>query len=447
MQSNRIAVIGTGITGLTTSLELKKSGGEITVFEKNSDPGGALKTVHSGKWLTEYGPNTLLLKDQTLATFLQAVGLEDEIVEANPNASRRYIVKGGELVALPDSFSAALTTPLFSFGAKLRVLKEPFVRRSGRADETVAEFVKRRLGREMLDYAINPFVAGIFASNPEELSLRHAFPVMYEMENEYGSLIAAAFFGSSKRKEKGRIPRRLISFKSGIQKLPQKIADQLGDIHYQTKIDKIEKRKQGWIVKSSGAAYGPFQKVLLNIPYYQQKELLHGLNGVQDSFFEQVTYPPLSVLHLGYEMDQIAHPLDGFGFLVPEVEKRDILGGLFSSTLFPGRAPENHHLLTVFVGGGRQPEMAALDTAKLVKVVEKELTELIGLKGGYTFMDHVYWPFAIPSYHVGYDNVLKEYQRIETENPGLYIAGNFRYGISVPDCIKNGLKLAETLSE
>lgn len=443
MRGNRIAVIGTGITGLTAAFQLKKKGLELTVFEKNSEPGGAIKSVRSGKWLAEYGPNTLLLKDRAVAEFLQGVGLEKEMEEANPEASKRFIVRYGRLNPLPSSIRSAINTPLFSLGGKARILKEPFIRKTEQSDETVAGFVERRLGREMLDYAINPFVAGIFASNPEELSLRHAFPVMYEMEQEYGSLIAAALFGSAKRKRMGRIPGKLISFRSGLQQLPVRIAEELDEIHYNTRIDKIEKRGEGWIVKSAGAAYGPFRNVILNVPFYQQKELLGSLKGVSDSFFERVFYPPLSVVHLGYTKEQIAHPLDGFGFLIPEVEKRQILGALFSSTLFQKRAPEGHHLLTLFAGGGRQPEIATRSTEELVALMEEELSELIGLKGSYQFMDHVYWPHAIPTYRVGYDAILREYDRMERDHPGLVIAGNYRYGISLPDCIKNGLKLAE----
>lgn len=440
-------MIGTGITGLTAAFQLKKKGSELTVFEKNSEPGGAIKSVRSGKWLAEYGPNTLLLKDRVVAGFLSEVGLGKEIEEANPEASKRFIVRNGRLNSLPTSIRSAINTPLFSLQGKVRVLKEPFIRKSDHSDETVAGFVERRLGREMLEYAINPFVAGIFASKPEELSLRHAFPAMYEMEQEYGSLIAAALFGSAKRKRLGRIPAKLISFRTGLQQLPVRIAEGMDEIHYKTKIDKIEKRREGWIVKSAGAAYGPFRTVILNIPFYQQKELLGQLNGVSDSFFKRVFYPPLSVVHLGYTKEQIAHPLDGFGFLVPEVEKRQILGGLFSSTLFQDRAPEGHHLLTLFAGGGRQPEIAARSTEELVALMEEELSELIGLKGSHQFMDHVYWPHAIPTYRTGYDAVLREFDRVEHAHPGLLIAGNFRYGISLPDCIKNGLKLAEKLGE
>ncbi|TVQ67695.1 MAG: protoporphyrinogen oxidase [Balneolaceae bacterium] len=447
MLSRRIAVVGTGITGLSAAYALKKNGADVSVFEKNSIPGGAIRTVRSGEWLTEYGPNTLLLKDKRVALFLDEIGLEDQIVEANPEASRRFIVKDGIPQPLPSTFAAAISTPLFSLQGKLNVLKEPFIRKSDDSSETVADFVERRLGREILEYAINPFVAGIFASNPEDLSLRHAFPVMYEMEQEYGSLILAAIFGGSKRRKMGRIPRRLISFRNGMQQLPAQIADHLDPVYYNTHIDTVERREKGWVVKSAGAAYGPFEAVILNIPFYQQKDILEPVDPKLKHFFDTVHYPPLSVVHLGYKKEDIEHPLDGFGFLVPAAEERGILGALFSSTLFPNRASGNHHLLTVFAGGGRQPEVAGLQTNQLVEMIESELSDLIGLNGSHLFMDHVFWPHAIPGYEPGYDSVLGEYDRLEREQPGLFIAGNFRNGISVPDCIQNGLRLAQKLSK
>lgn len=445
MPLKKTAVIGAGITGLTTAHQLQKLGMEVDVFEKNVEPGGSIRTVEQKGWLTEYGPNTLLLKDASVRDFIIEAGLESDQVVANESASKRFIVRNGKLEALPASASEAVTTNVFSTAGKLRVCLEPFISRYKGDEETVASFVHRRLGREILDYGLNPFVAGIYANKPEYLSLKYAFPAMYNLEKEYRSLIWGAIAGSGSRKQDGRIPRKLISFKKGLQQLPDKIAGELSSVHYQSKVQSVQKKTEGWFVYTESGESGPFENIVVNVPVYQWSKELLPVKEYSDAVKKEVEYPPLSVLHLGYRKEDIRHPLDGFGFLVPEKENRNVLGALFSSTLFDGRAPDGHHLLTVFIGGGREPEKAGFSTGKLVEIAEEELKQLIGLKGTHRFKEHVYWPSAIPGYHVGYGDILARFDAMERGNPGLYLAGNFRNGISVPDCIKNGLALAKRI--
>jgi protoporphyrinogen/coproporphyrinogen III oxidase len=442
MIRNKIAVIGAGITGLTAAHKLQKNNFDVSLFERKGEPGGSIKTVQKNGWQIEYGPNTVLLKDAEVAGFIEEIGLAGEKVTANPDAKKRYIVKNGELQALPFSFVSALTTPLFSFPAKLRVIAEPLITRNSNRDQTVADFAERRLGKELLDYAINPFIAGIYANRPENLSLRHTFPIMDELEEEYGSLIWGQFAGAKSRKKNGRTERELISFKKGMQQLPLAIAKTLNNLYLNHEVKKIERRGEEWIIHTQMGDFGPFDEVILNIPTHKWNRSLLPMDEADLTTLQKVNYPPLSVLLLGYMKDDIEHPLDGFGFLVPEKERRDILGALFSSTLFRGRAPEDCHLLTVFVGGGRQPELAVMESEQMMKMVELELSDLIGLKGEAVFKDHVYWPNSIPGYHVGYDEILETMTDIESRNTSLHLAGNYREGVSVPDCIKNGLKLA-----
>lgn len=453
MPDKKIAIAGAGITGLVTAFVLQQNGIVADIYERREQAGGAIRTAKTEGWQYEYGPNTLLLKDREVSGFLDRLGLGDQILIANPAASKRYIVKDGELQPLPSSFIDAIRTPLFSFGGKLRVLAEPFRGRANHAgtgeekeDETLASFVERRLGQQVLDYAINPFVAGIYASQPEQLSVRHAFPLLHNLEQEYGSLIVGSLLGRKKRKAAGRVPRKLISFKEGMQALPDAIVAKLNGVHTGAEVTAIRRHIDGWMLQVNGKEKGPYTDVVVNVPLTKWSRDLMPVSDPQLSVLQQVTYQPLSVLIAGYRKEDIVHLLDGFGFLVPEAEGRSILGGLFSSTLFPGRAPEGHHLLTIFIGGGRQPQDAALPSEELFKRVEKELFELTGLTGEPVFRDHIYWPNAIPSYHTGYDDVLAALQSFEKENPGLHAAGNFRGGISVPDCIRNGLELGGKLS-
>jgi oxygen-dependent protoporphyrinogen oxidase len=379
-----------------------------------------------------------------VADFLKSLGLWEQRVVANPESSNRFIVKNGQLVKLPSSLFEGITTPLFSPFGKLSLLKEPFIPRTDNEDETVAQFVERRIGKEMLDYALNPFIAGIYANRPENLSLRHTFPKMYELEKEFGSLIWGAFKGRNNRKKK--IKRELISFKNGLHQLVDAITDQLEEIYYNHEITNIQSTDEGWFLKSKFGDKGPYQKVILNMPLYKWSENILPIKPEEHEKIQNVEYSPLSVFHLGFKKDQVEHALDGFGFLVPEKENRNVLGALFSSTLFTGRAPVDSHLLTVFVGGGRQPELAKKESDNLLKIVLKDLEDLIGANGEPTFKEHVFWPNSIPAYHTGYDEVLNVFESIEARNPGLYLAGNFRNGVSVPDCIKNGIALADQVS-
>lgn len=447
MPDNKLAVIGAGITGLVTALAAQKKGIKTDVFERKAEPGGSVKTVSNGDWKLEYGPNTLLLKDREVADFLVELGLHPDTLTANPAAANRFIVRDGVLEPLPDSVYAAIGTDLFGLKAKFRVLKEPFVGRGTDENETIAGFTERRLGREILDYAINPFVAGIFANNPEDLSVRHAFPALYNLEKEHGSLVWGSIAGRQKRREAGRIARELISFSEGMQQLPQKIATRLETLHYNQQIVKLAREEGDWFLVSRKRTFGPYKKVVVNSPLYMLGDLAMPMKAEGIRRLREVKYPPLSVIHAGFRKEDVQHTLNGFGFLVPEAENRNILGALFSSTLFKGRAPEGHHLLTVFVGGGRQPGHASLPTGELIDLVTAELAELIGVTAHPVFTDHVYWPHSIPAYGPGYDEVLEIIQTAESQNPGLHFAGNFRGGISLPDCIKNGLALGSELAK
>lgn len=444
MTENKIAIVGTGITGLTAAWNLKNKGQQVDLFEQHGYAGGSIKSIRENDWLLEYGPNTLLVKDRSVVDFLKSLEIWEERVIANPESSNRFIVKNGQFVKLPISVFEAITTPLFSATGKLAILKEPFISRTNNRDETVAQFVERRIGKEMLDYALNPFIAGIYANRPEKLSLRHTFPRMYELEQEYGSLVWGSFAGKNDTED--RVSRQLISFENGLHQIVDAITNQLEEIYFNHEITNIQKINEGWFLKSKFGDKGPYQEVILNVPLYKWSEKLLPIQPAELKEIQKVEYPPLSVFHLGFKKDQVQHPLDGFGFLVPEKEGRNILGALFSSTLFPGRAPADSHLLTVFVGGGRQPELAEKDSQELIKIVLDDLEDLIGLNGEPTFKEHVFWPGSIPAYHTGYDDVLDVFESIETRNNGLHLAGNFRNGVSVPDCIKNGILLAEQIA-
>lgn len=462
-----VAVIGAGITGLVAAYELKRLGLPVTLYEATGQAGGSIGTSLADGFLAEHGPNSFV-SSASVEALIEQLGLDDDVVEANADANRRYVVRNGKLVPFPMTPFAMLRTTLLSKRAKLRVLLEPLVRATKDAsDESVASFVRRRLGSEVLDYAVNPFIAAIFAGDPEQLSMLHSFPRVYELEKRYGSLSRglmqsrrAAIAARRDARLKGDsadeptnsmdaapVSARLISFRDGLQTLTDALAASLANtLKLNTPVRLLHRGEERWVVETGhdGAHRArAVNAIVLATPAHALTAMELPAAIRQHALpIEQVEYPPVSCLTLGFNRNDVAHPLDGFGVLVPAVEKRNILGALFSSTLFPDRAPADHVTITVFVGGGRQPAIARAQTDELVKLVRTDLRDLLGVRGDPVFAKHVYWSRGIPQYAVGYDTVKSAAEQTEAANPGLYLTGNFRHGVSVGDCIASGQQVA-----
>ncbi|WP_340104998.1 protoporphyrinogen oxidase [Rhodohalobacter sp. 8-1] len=445
MNKKKIAIVGAGITGLCTAWNAEKHGANIDLFDRKKLAGGVISTETDGEWRYELGPNTLLLKDPEIEALLEDLNLSERVETANSEASKRFIVKDGELNQLPQSLTGFLKTPLFSGKAKLRLLKEPFVSTTD-SQSTVAHFFEARFGKEILDYAVNPFIAGIHAGRPDQLSIKHAFPSIYNLEQEHGSVMKGGVRKLFNRNGGEKTKRRLISFETGLHELPEKLTSGISNTFYDHDLERAEKQADGWYLQTNRGEYGPYDDVVITIPLHKWDSKKLPISSEQLKKIKGVSYPPLSTMVLGYRKKDIEHPLDGFGFLVPEVENRSILGALFTSTLFKNRAPEDYHLLTVFAGGGRQPGIAEMESSDLLKLVQEDLKDLIGVNGEPVFKDHIFWPNSIPQYNTGYNEIYSIFEELESNNVGLHFAGNFRRGISVPDCIKNGLTLGKNLA-
>lgn len=446
----RVAVLGAGITGLTAAWHLARAGMDVTVFERSARVGGAIGAVRRDGWLHELGPNSLLEGSADVAAFIDAVGLGPRRLYATPAAKQRYIVRGGELVAMPASPPAFLTTRLFSWRAKLGLVGEVWRPRAPKdAEETVAAFVLRRLGREFLDYAINPFVGGVYAGDPALLSVRHAFPKLHALEQQHGSLLRGAF---KRRNTSGGPKGRIFSFPDGLGELPDALARSLGTaVRLAHGVTTVRRRRQDWQVdfEASGTrGTESFSAVVCALP----ADALAGLafEGPEPAdtlqLLREIKQPPVVSVFTGYRRADIPHPLDGFGFLVPQVERRPLLGTLFSSTLFPGRAPEGFVALTSFVGGMRNPELTELGDDALVARVHEELTLLLGASAQPAFVHLQRWPRAIPQYTLGYQRFKDAISQVESASPGLFIGGNARDGISLANCIESGRRLADIAS-
>ncbi len=441
-----VAVIGGGLTGLTAAWQLHRAGVPVVVFEAAALPGGVIASTRDGAWLWESGPNTLLEGSADVAAFVDAVGLGGRRCYAADSANNRYVVRDAQLVAMPTSPLAFVRTRLFSWRAKLGLVGELWrARAPADAEESVADFVERRLGREFLDYAINPFVGGVYAGDPRRLSVRHGFPKLHALEQEHGSLLRGAF---RRRNTSGGPKGRIFSFPEGLAELPRALAASLGGaVRYATRVQAIRRTAGGWTIESGGPAGAEsFSAVLCALPADALAQLrFEGVPGAERlAELQAIEQPPVVSVFTGYRREDVAHPLDGFGLLMPEVERRRILGVLFSSTLFPGRAPEGHVALSTFVGGVRSPELARLDDAGLRQLVREELGALLGVRGEPVYCHVQRWPRAIPQYTLGYERFKAIFTGLEAAAPGLHFGGNARDGISLANCIESGRRLART---
>lgn len=447
-----IAILGAGITGLTAAHRLAKQGHQVRVFEKHARAGGVIGSDFIDGWLLERGPNSLLESEPALTALLAELNLHDQVCPANPLAKKRFIVRDGKPTAAPMSPPALLKTSLFSFGAKCRLLGEIFHRPRQRShDVSLAEFIADHFGQEIVDYGLNPFVSGVYAGDPNKLSAQHAFPTLWENERKHGSLIRGMMATAKARKASGQKRGGIFSFKRGLKTLPDALVAALPPdvLQLSTAVESLTPGAT-WTVRyrrDNVLHEETFDRVISALTASALADLFIGTDGARPlASLAEIEFPPVTALFLGYRREQVAHPLDGFGMLVPAVEKRSILGVLFSSTLFPGRAPDGHVALTVMVGGSRQPELAALPVDELLTLVQSDLAQLLGVQGDPVFWRHRAWPRAIPQYNLGYERHLDAMAACERQFPGLFIGGQCRDGIAVPACIAAGEKLAARAS-
>lgn len=446
-----VAIIGAGITGLTAAFYLKKSGIPVTVFEAGARVGGAIRSLRQDGYLAEFGPNTILETSPKITQLILDAGLASRRLDPAPGSEARFVVRYKRPIEMPGSPLGFLTTELFSLRAKMAVLSEPFVspRRDG-VEESIAGFVVRRLGREFLDHAIDAMVAGVYAGDPARLSLQQAFPKLAALENKYGSLIKGQFLGARERRKRGEIAKDRapkFSFDEGLQVLPDILREHLGDaIRLNTPITGIARSGDGSsldICLQDGTVHPGFQAVVYAGTAFQLAKLQVEPVAALLSQFSEIRHPPVASVVLGFRREDVSHSCQGFGALIPGVEGFKILGTIFSSSLFPNRAPAGHVTLTSYIGGERQPDLAALPPDELVELTLRDLGVLFGVKGRPTFRHCAYYPKAIPQYNLGYGRHREAMNNIETAVPGLFFAGHYRDGISLGDSIVSGCNIAE----
>lgn len=445
-------IIGAGASGLAGAWKLKRDGWDVTVLEKGPRFGGAVHTTLENGFMAEDGPNSFMITDSRVLQFISDLGLDGDLLDANPAANKRYIIKDGKPMPMPMSPVQFVTTPLISWPGKLRVGLEPFMPRTKGEDTDFREFVTRRLGKELYERFINPFVAGVYAGDPARLSARHAFPKLWALEEHSGSFILGAFalVTGIRKREATRIKPRLVSFRNGLGQLVDALLEGIGEQSALCgatieKIDCEEGADAKWSVTYTHGGRSQTvtaDAIVCSVPAHSVPELpWPEAFRARHEGLKSIPYPPVTCVVTGYRREDVAHPLDGFGFLVPEVENRRVLGTLFSSTLFPGRAPEGHVLLTTFVGGSRQPELCELDEQELLEVVCGEHRDMLGVSGSPVYKKFTQWPRAIPQYSLGHPPVITALSSGSDKAPNLSYLANYKGGIALGQCLLNGLTL------
>jgi protoporphyrinogen/coproporphyrinogen III oxidase len=451
-----VAIIGGGITGLTAAFYLKRSGVPVTVYEANDRVGGAIQSIRADGYLAEFGPNTILETSAKVTQLVNDAGLAYRRLDPDPKAGARYVVRYQRPIEMPGSLLGFFTTKLFTARAKLAVLREPFVapRRDGK-EESVAEFVVRRLGQEFLDHAIDALVAGVYAGDPYKLSVPQAFPKLGQLEARYGSLIKGQIFGARERKRRGEVAKDRapkFSFDEGLQVLPETLRERLGEaVRLNTAVTRLTQTSEGWTldVRERGRqSRAEHCAVIYAGTAFKLAEMeVQTPMPLRLATFAEIRYPPVASVVLGFRREDVAHPCEGFGMLIPKVEGFKILGTIFSSSLFPNRAPLGHLTLTSYVGGERFPELASLPPEKLFALTCEDLRVLLGVKSKPTFQHCVFYPRAIPQYNLGYGRYREQMADIEKKALGLFFAGHYRDGISLSDTIVSASNVADRVGE
>lgn len=449
-----VAVLGGGLTGLAAAWRLAEAGHSVRLLESGGRLGGMVRTETVDGWTVEAGPNSFRNDSPETRAMMGELGLGAEVIEPGSVSKRSFLSLEGKLVAVPSASSPQdfLTTPLLTLGAKLRLASEAaFKPRVRKGDVSVADFVRDHFGGVVLERIGQPLVSGIWAGDAERLSIQHAFPLAWEAERTTGSLLRALSERGRRRREEGLPPSQAaLSFRSGMQALPDALASRLppGTAVLNAAVRSVGPGPGGrWRVRwtrPDGEHGGDFDRVVAAIPGYSLAQLEIGPAGARPlSALSEIEHPPLASVFVGYRRDQVGHALDGFGALVPATEKRSVLGVMFTSSLFPGRAPEGHVALTVIAGGALNPGIAGLAPEKLARLVCADLETLLGARGRPAFVRLTQVPRGIPQYNLGFERHLALMAECERSHPGFLIGGSVRDGIAIPECLASGASLAK----
>ncbi|WP_426492761.1 protoporphyrinogen oxidase [Hymenobacter sp. 102] len=439
-----IAILGGGISGLTLAWYLQRAGVDYDLFEASPRPGGNIRTEQQNGYLVETGPNSLQLSAE-LQELLTGLGLNGQLQEAAAVSQNRYVLRQGRYQQLPASPPKLLTSPFFSLKTRLGMVRELF-QPAGPVNEqeTLTEFFTRRFGPEVVEYALNPFISGIYAGDPARLLMHKTFPQLAALEQQYGSVIR----GLMKTKNPaGR--RRIVSLAGGLQTIPDTLAAKLRRAHFGQTATHLHRRTDDgrWELETTaGPAPRLYHQVVLALPTYAAAPLLQAQFPAVAAALSQVQHPPMTAIYTAYYRADVGHPLDGFGALNPKAEQPYAAGSIWTSSIFPGRAPAGQVLFTTFVGGSQYEDHARQPEAEQKAAVHQELSRLYGIRAGAgpVWQYRYYWDQSIPQFdaHIGPAHAAAD----ALAEQGLYVAANWRSGVGVPDCVRQARQLATALA-
>lgn len=462
-KKRRVAVIGGGISGLAAAHRLVEQMPDVqlTLLEASDQLGGVLQTVRRDGYLIEQAADNFITNLPWGVELCRRVGLGDQLLETNDALRRAFVVRRGQLHEVPRGFvlmapkqlGSIVTTPILSPLGKLRLAYEYFVPREAHDDESVAAFVRRRLGKETFERLVEPLVGGIYTADSERLSLAAALPQFREMEQKHGGLIRATRAEAKQqhaaaRQESGARYSMFMAPRDGMQSLVQAVAQRLpaGSIRLATPVTTLRRTAQGsWQIVLQNGETLDCDAVILAMPAPRAGELLREADTELAASLASIEYASSAVVTLAYRRDQIAKPLEGFGFVVPAIEKRRILAGSFASLKFPGRAPEDQVLVRVFIGGALQPELVTRSDDELEQIAHKELAELIGAEGTPAVSLVTRWIEKMPQYHIGHLQRIEQIESRTAQLAGLALAGNAYRGVGIPQCIRSGEAAAQAI--
>lgn len=451
--TTEVSIIGGGLSGLSLAFYLQKAGIKYVLIEKQDKPGGVMQTRMRDGFTYETGPNTGILARPEVAELFEALHPFCEMETANPKAENRWILKNGKWIDLPAGIMAGIKTPLFTAGDKLRLLGEPFRKKGNKPMETIAELVRRRLGQSFLDYAVDPFISGIYAGDPHQLVTRYALPKLYNLEQNYGSFIRGAI---KKRKEpkterERKATRKVFAARGGFHRLIKALLAHIPQdaVFFGATDLKVRKNAKGF---KAGFKNPDGEPVQISSQFVVTTTGAHALSDLFD-FISRDDLKPVSALKYARVVQVImafhkwnGPMLNAFGGLIPGREKRDLLGVLFPSSIFDGRAPESGALLSVFLGGVKKPQLFDLPDEDLLKIVEKEMEDLFEVsRSKQAFVEVYRYPHAIPQYDKQSPQRLERIRQLEQMHPGLILAGNIRDGIGIADRIGQAAELASLI--
>ncbi len=462
----RLVVIGGGIAGLSAAhraVEHARERGQgiaLTLLEAGDRLGGIVQTERRDGFLVESGPDSFISEKPWALALCRRIGLEDRLVRTDDRFRTAFVAFGGRLHPLPDGFqllaptrlASLLRSSLFSWGGKLRMAMDLVLPRGGNSDESLGAFVRRRLGREALERVAQPLIGGIYTADPDSLSLAATMPRFLEMEREHRSVIlalrrAARRAPAPAAEASGARWSLFVTFEDGMEELVLALARRLppGAVRLKEPVTALERRGAGWRVATAAGTTVDADGVILATEAYQAARLLRHADPALGHLLEDIPYASSATVTLAYRRDAIRHPLDGFGFVVPQVERRPVIAGTFSSVKYPGRAPEGHVLLRVFVGGALNEAAAAADDAALVAAARGELATLLGAAGEPLFTRVSRYVKAMPQYQVGHLARVEAIEAAARRLPALALAGGAYRGVGIADCVHSGEEAAERL--